>query len=102
MSVLVTGATGQDGHYLVDLLLRRGYLVHAQSRSPQSCRDNPALRWHVGDPANTEFLEDLILSTQPDEIYNLAAISGRSIRGRRLARPRTLRLFWYIRFVSCC
>jgi GDPmannose 4,6-dehydratase len=74
-SALVTGATGQDAHYLVDLLLERGYMVHAQSRSPQSSRDNSAFRWHVGDPANPEFLEDLILSTQPDEIYNLAAIS---------------------------
>jgi GDPmannose 4,6-dehydratase len=74
-SALVTGASGQDGHYLVNLLLQRGYVVHAQSRSPQTVRDDPALKWHIGDPADTGFLEELILSTQPDELYNLAAIS---------------------------
>lgn len=74
-SALVTGASGQDGHYLVNLLLERGYMVHAQSRSPQPVPDNPAFRWHAGDPGDAGFLEELILSTRPDEIYNLAAIS---------------------------
>ncbi len=74
-TALVTGAAGQDGQYLVDLLLARDYSVHGQSRSPQGNRDNSEFRWHVGDPANAEFLEHLILSTQPDEVYNLAAVS---------------------------
>jgi GDPmannose 4,6-dehydratase len=78
-SALVTGAAGQDGRYLVDLLRRLGYMVHAQSRRAPRPADagsaDHGIRWHVGDPADGAFLELLIANTQPDEIYNLAAVS---------------------------
>jgi GDPmannose 4,6-dehydratase len=73
---LVTGASGQDGFYLIDLLHRQGCIVHAQSRRlphPGLHRDETC--WHVGDPADGDFLDSLISSVMPDEIYNLAAVS---------------------------
>lgn len=74
--VLVTGASGQDGFYLIDLLHRHGYAVHAQSRRlPQSGRHQNETCWHVGDPADRDFLDSVISSVMPDEIYNLAAVS---------------------------
>ena len=45
---LVTGGTGQDGSYLIDLLLARGYEVHAQSRQ-QAADSRSGITWHVGD-----------------------------------------------------
>jgi len=74
--VLVTGASGQDGYYLINLLRQQGCIVHAQSRRtvhPNSHLDG--VHWHVGDPADREFLDTLIAGVMPDEIYNLAAIS---------------------------
>jgi GDPmannose 4,6-dehydratase len=75
-AALVTGASGQDGRYLVDLLRRQGYEVHAQSRrSPGPEATHEDVRWHVGELTNSEFLEELIAGNQLDEIYNLAAVS---------------------------
>jgi GDPmannose 4,6-dehydratase len=77
-SALVTGAAGQDGHYLVSLLQRRGYVVHAQvrSRAPAgSGASSDGIIWHVGDVTDPVFLEALVVQSKPDEIYNLAAIS---------------------------
>jgi GDPmannose 4,6-dehydratase len=74
-SALVTGAAGQDGRYLVERLRRLGYLVHAQIRRPPPPGGDGAIRWHVGDLTDAAFLETLIVNTQPDEIYNLAAVS---------------------------
>jgi len=74
--ILVTGASGQDGFYLIDLLHKEGCIVHAQSRRqlhPNLHRDG--VHWHVGDPTDGDFLNSLIASVMPDEIYNLAAIS---------------------------
>jgi GDPmannose 4,6-dehydratase len=71
---LVTGATGQDGSYLIDLLLARGYEVHAQSRQQRGA-DRSGVTWHAGNLTNPEFLERLIKTTAADEIYNLAAVS---------------------------
>ncbi len=70
---LVTGGTGQDGSYLIELLLAKGYAVHAQSRQqPQ----NPGqVTWHAGYLTDGGFLEHLVTSAEADEIYNLAAIS---------------------------
>ncbi len=72
---LVTGAGGQDGRYLVDLLLARGYVVYAQSRTPRECPEVKNLNWIFGNPTDNAFLEALFERSQPDEIYNLAAIS---------------------------
>jgi GDPmannose 4,6-dehydratase len=71
---LVTGGTGQDGSYLIDLLLKRGYVVHAQSRQ-QRADDRSGVSWHIGNLIEASFLERLIATTAADEIYNLAAIS---------------------------
>jgi GDPmannose 4,6-dehydratase len=70
---LVTGGAGQDGSYLIELLLAKGYAVHAQSRRRP---ENPGqVAWHVGDLTDGEFLEALVTTTRADEIYNFAAIS---------------------------
>ncbi|QDM17938.1 GDP-mannose 4,6-dehydratase [Tardiphaga sp. vice278] len=75
-SALVTGAAGQDGSYLIELLLAAGHVVHAQSRQIQPAsapREN--LIWHVGAMTDQGFLTELLTSVSPDEIYNLAAMS---------------------------
>src|ERR1700753_2839776 len=74
-SVLVTGATGQDGWYLTRHLLASGYFVHAQSRSPIHDADHSRVRWHAGDLTDPEFLEGLFAIARPSQVYNLAAIS---------------------------
>lgn len=74
--VLVTGASGQDGYYLIDLLRKQGCIVHAQSRrQTHPVLNQDGTHWHVGDPADRDFLDSLIASVMPDEIYNLAAVS---------------------------
>lgn len=76
IKALVTGASGQDGFYLIDLLHRQGCIVHAQSRRlPHPGLHRDETYWHVGDPADRDFLDSLISSVMPDEIYNLAAVS---------------------------
>jgi GDPmannose 4,6-dehydratase len=73
---LVTGGAGQDGTYLVELLLRNDYVVHVQSRRAQpGSLHSGALHWHTGSLTDWNFLEDMIVSAEPDEIYNLASIS---------------------------
>lgn len=74
---LITGATGQDGSYLTELLLARGYEVHAQSRhmGAASLPQHRDLHRHRADIANSDALHQLIAEIQPDEIYNLASIS---------------------------
>jgi GDPmannose 4,6-dehydratase len=75
-SALITGATGQDGSYLIELLLEQGYTVHAQSRHARSTLDtSDGLIWHAGDPTEHDFLKHLIRESRPAEIYNLAAIT---------------------------
>jgi GDPmannose 4,6-dehydratase len=73
---LVTGGSGQDGWFLIELLLTRGYDVHAQSRHAQGAgRHRGDVRWHVGDISNPTILSDLIEAVLPHEIYNLASAS---------------------------
>jgi GDPmannose 4,6-dehydratase len=72
--VLVTGATGQDGRYLFELLRRDGCEILAQTRRP-SPAPVAGVKWHSGDLTNTEFLKFLVVDLRPDEIYNLAALS---------------------------
>lgn len=73
---LVTGGAGQDGSYLIDLLQSLGYAVHAQRRRPPVTQSGAReVQWHVGDLCDREFLTRLIDRCEPDEIYNLAAVS---------------------------
>jgi GDPmannose 4,6-dehydratase len=78
---LITGITGQDGSYLAELLLEKGYEVHGMVRRSstetfqrlQGCRDD--LQLHTGDLLDQRSLVDVMRECQPDEIYNLAAMS---------------------------
>jgi len=85
---LVTGVTGQDGAYLTDLLLKKGYIVHGIKRRSSLFNTeridhlyqdphekNVQLRLHYGDLTDSTNLIRIIQETQPDEIYNLAAMS---------------------------
>ena len=83
---LVTGITGQDGSYLAELLLSKGYQVHglvrrsslsSQSRLSHLCHKTreERLKLHYGDLADGSGLTNLVLDIEPDEIYNLAAQS---------------------------
>lgn len=87
MKALITGITGQDGSYLTDFLLQKGYEVHGiirRSSSPNTERIDHAysdphvesrLKLHYGDLTDSNSLNKLLESIQPDEIYNLAAQS---------------------------
>lgn len=85
---LITGITGQDGSYLAELLLSKGYEVHGVVRRSSSfntsridhlCRDpelsGTKLFLHYGDLSDSSRLVTLVDSIQPDEVYNLAAQS---------------------------
>jgi GDPmannose 4,6-dehydratase len=85
---LITGITGQDGAYLAELLLEKGYQVHGIKRRSSSFNtgridhlirdphsDNPGLQLHYGDMADAGNLIRLVQEIRPDEIYNLAAQS---------------------------
>jgi len=78
---LITGITGQDGSYLADLLLEKGYEVHGMVRRASTekfdrlehIRDQITL--HQGDLLDHRSLVDTLRASNPDEIYNLAAMS---------------------------
>ena len=85
---LITGVTGQDGSYLAELLLSRGYEVHVLIRRASTFntqriehlyRDpheaGVRLFLHYGDLANSEQLTNIIYNLKPDEIYHLGAQS---------------------------
>jgi GDPmannose 4,6-dehydratase len=85
---LIIGITGQDGSYLAELLLEKGYEVHGIIRRSSSFNtgrimhiyqdlhaDDVRLKLHYGDLADASGLEKLIDMIQPDEIYNLGAQS---------------------------
>ena len=85
---LITGITGQDGSYLAEYLLAKGYEVHGLIRRSSSFntgridhiyvdphQPNPRLRLHYGDLMDGVGITNLIREIQPDEIYNLAAQS---------------------------
>jgi GDPmannose 4,6-dehydratase len=80
-SALVTGVTGQDGSYLAELLLERGYEVHGMVRRASTekfdriehLRDRITL--HQGDLLDQRSLVDTLRASKPDEVYNLAAMS---------------------------
>lgn len=85
---LITGITGQDGSYLTELLLEKGYEVHGIKRRASSFntqridhlyqdphQENRNLFLHYGDMTDSTNLIRIIQEVQPDEIYNLAAMS---------------------------
>lgn len=85
---LITGITGQDGSYLAELLIEKGYEVHGMKRRSSSFntsridhlyqdlhKDDIKLKLHYGDLTDSTNLIRLIQEIQPDEIYNLAAQS---------------------------
>src|SRR6201989_1814759 len=87
-SALITGVTGQDGAYLAELLLEKGYVVHGVKRRSSSFNtgriehlyqdpheEDPRLILHYGDLTDATNLIRIVQEVQPDEIYNLAAQS---------------------------
>lgn len=85
---LITGVTGQDGAYLAEFLLKKGYFVHGLKRRSSSFNtdridhlyqdqheQNVHFKLHYGDLTDSTNLIRIIQETQPDEIYNLAAMS---------------------------
>lgn len=87
-TALITGVTGQDGAYLSELLLEKGYMVHGVKRRSSLINTeridhlyadpherNIRFKLHYGDMTDSTNLIRIIQETQPDEIYNLAAMS---------------------------
>jgi GDPmannose 4,6-dehydratase len=87
-TALITGITGQDGSYLAELLLDKGYFVHGIKRRASSFNtqrvdhlyidqheNNVNFKMHYGDLTDSTNLIRIIQETQPDEIYNLGAMS---------------------------
>ena len=85
---LITGVTGQDGAYLTEFLLQKGYIVHGVKRRSSlfntaridrlieaSSRGECEFHFHHGDMTDSSSLFHIVQKTQPDEIYNLAAQS---------------------------
>ena len=85
---LITGITGQDGAYLAEYLLKKGYIVHGIKRRSSSFNtdridhlyqdphvENRNFFLHYGDLTDSLNITKIIQETQPDEIYNLAAMS---------------------------
>jgi GDPmannose 4,6-dehydratase len=87
-TALITGITGQDGAYLAELLLSKGYMVHGLKRRSSLINtyridhlyvdpheENGNFKLHYGDMTDSTNLIRVVQETQPDEIYNLAAMS---------------------------
>ena len=87
-TALITGITGQDGSYLADLLLAKGYEVHGIKRRASSFNTSridhlyqdphstdQRLHLHYGDLTDTSNLVRLLSDIRPDEVYNLGAQS---------------------------
>ncbi len=87
-TALITGITGQDGSYLAEFLLAKGYDVHGIKRRASSFNTqridhiyqdrhnpDPRLKLHYGDLTDTSNLTRIIQQVQPDEVYNLGAQS---------------------------
>lgn len=87
-TALITGVTGQDGAYLSEFLLKKGYMVHGIKRRASMFNteridhiyedphvENRRFQLHYGDLTDSMNLTRIIQETQPDEIYNLAAMS---------------------------
>lgn len=87
-TALITGVTGQDGSYLAELLLEKGYVVHGVIRRSSSFNtgridhllvdkhdEDARLFLHYGDMLDPASLRKILTNTRPDEVYNLAAQS---------------------------
>ena len=87
-TALITGITGQDGAYLAELLLEKGYMVHGVKRRSSLINtdrinhlyvdpheSSVRFKLHYGDMTDSTNLIRIVQETQPDEIYNLAAMS---------------------------
>ncbi len=87
-TALITGITGQDGSYLAEFLLEKGYEVHGIKRRASNLNTqridhiyqdphhpNPQLKLHYGDLTDTSNLTRIIREVEPDEVYNLGAQS---------------------------
>ncbi len=87
-TALITGINGQDGAYLAELLLEKGYMVHGVKRRSSLINtdridhlyqdphdEDVRFKLHYGDMTDSTNLIRIIQETQPDEIYNLAAMS---------------------------
>lgn len=85
-TALITGVAGQDGSYLAELLLDKGYVVHGIKRRASSFNtqridhifldphtEGARFNLHYGDLTDTSNLVRIVQETQPDEIYNLGA-----------------------------
>lgn len=83
MKALITGVTGQDGSYLSDLLIEKGYEVHGIKRRSSSFNtqridhliDHGRFKLHFGDVCDSSSIQRLVSEIKPDEVYNLAAQS---------------------------
>lgn len=116
---LIVGVTGQDGSYLAELLLEKGYEVHGIKRRASSFNtqridhiyedphsDNPSFFLHYGDLADSTNLTRILQEVQPDEVYNLGAQSHVAVSFEspeytaNINALGTLRLLEAIRFLG--
>jgi GDPmannose 4,6-dehydratase len=80
-TALITGIAGQDGSYLSELLLEKGYEVHGMVRGspsevyPRLAHLGGAINLHTGDLLDDRSLDEVMRACEPDEIYNLAGMS---------------------------
>ena len=80
-TALITGITGQDGLYLAELLLEKGYAVHGVIRGQNNPKRDlvetllPAVTLHAGDLTDMSSLIRALRDSEPDEVYNLGAVS---------------------------
>ena len=116
---LITGITGQDGSYLAEFLLKKGYEVHGIKRRSSSFNtgridhifedphiSNPHFYLHYGDLTDSSNLTRILSETEPDEVYNLAAQSHVAVSFESpeytadVVALGTLRLLEAIRFLG--
>jgi len=116
---LITGITGQDGSYLAELLLEKGYEVHGIRRKASSFNtqridhifqdsheNSPNLHLHYGDLTDSSNLTRILKEVEPDEVYNLAAQSHVAVSFEApeytadVVALGTLRLLEAIRFLG--
>jgi len=116
---LITGITGQDGSYLAEFLLEKGYEVHGIKRRASSFNTqridhifqdphdkNPNLYLHYGDLTDSSNLTRILKEVEPDEVYNLAAQSHVAVSFEApeytadVVAMGTLRLLEAIRFLG--